>query len=159
MEKKDLKYKIDNYEFHSRASAIIYNADKTKVLLFKVDDGRDFYLLPGGRIQINEDSLSAIKREIKEEIGYDLDYKISSVNENFLVKNKKNIMQYEFLYKAVYKGKIEKLDFECLDRAGQSFHWIELNELDNIKILPENIKKVIKKVDYNQIHNILKGAI
>ena len=52
----DLEVKVDNNSFHVRASAIIYNKDKTKVLLFKVNDGRDFYLLPGGRIKFNEDS-------------------------------------------------------------------------------------------------------
>ena len=59
----DLKFKIDNNNFHSRASAIIYNNDKTKVLLFKVEDGRDFYLLPGGRIEFNEDSLTLLKEK------------------------------------------------------------------------------------------------
>ncbi len=49
----DLEVKVDNNSFHARASAIIYNKDKTKVLLFKVNDGRDFYLLSGGRIKFN----------------------------------------------------------------------------------------------------------
>ena len=97
----DLKYRINNNSFHSRSSAIIYNKDKTKVLLFKVDDGRDFYLLPGGRIEFNEDSLSAIKREIKEEIGYDLEYKLCGIEENFLKRAEENIMQYQLCYKAI----------------------------------------------------------
>lgn len=88
----DLKFKLDNNSFHARASAIIYNKDKTKVLLFKVEDGRDFYLLPGGRIEFNEDSLTAIKREIKEEIGYELEYKLCNVEESFLKRNNENIM-------------------------------------------------------------------
>ena len=49
----DLEVKVDNNSFHARTSAIIYNKDKTKVLLFKVNDGRDFYLLSGGRIKFN----------------------------------------------------------------------------------------------------------
>ena len=69
----DLTYKIDNHSFHARVSAIIYNQDKSKVLLSKVD-GRDYYLLPGGKLRFHEDSLTAIKREIREEIGYDLEY-------------------------------------------------------------------------------------
>ena len=47
----DLKMEINNNSFHARASAIIYNKDKTKILLFKIEDGRDFYLLPGGKIK------------------------------------------------------------------------------------------------------------
>ena len=43
---------------------IIYNKDKTKILVFKIEDGRDYYMLPGGRIEFNESSIDSIKREI-----------------------------------------------------------------------------------------------
>ena len=52
----NLDFEKDNYRFNARASVIIFNTDKTKILLFKVEDGRDYYLLPGGRIEIFEDS-------------------------------------------------------------------------------------------------------
>lgn len=38
-----------NYRFNARASALIYNKDQNKILLFNVE-GRNFYFLPGGRI-------------------------------------------------------------------------------------------------------------
>lgn len=63
----------DDYRFNARASAIILNEKKDKILLFKVEDGRDYFLLPGGRIELYEDSLTAIKREVMEELGYDID--------------------------------------------------------------------------------------
>lgn len=69
----DLNFEIDNIKFNARASAIIYNKDRTKVLLFKIID-RDYFMIPGGRIEIYEDSLNAIKREIKEETGFDLEF-------------------------------------------------------------------------------------
>ena len=46
----------EKYRFNARSSAIIYNTDKTKVLLFNVGDDRDFYMLPGGRIMHFENS-------------------------------------------------------------------------------------------------------
>lgn len=64
----------DDYRFNARASAIILNEKKDKILLFKVEDGRDYFLLPGGRIELYEDSLTAIKREVMEELGYDIDF-------------------------------------------------------------------------------------
>ena len=39
-----------NIRFNAIVSAIIYNKDKTKVLLFKIID-RDYFMLPGGRIK------------------------------------------------------------------------------------------------------------
>ena len=58
----------DDYRFNARSSAIILNEKKDKILLFKVEDGRDYFLLPGGRIELYEDSLTAIKRETLEKI-------------------------------------------------------------------------------------------
>lgn len=40
----------DKYRFNARSCAIIYNKNKIKVLLFKADETRDFYMLPGGTI-------------------------------------------------------------------------------------------------------------
>lgn len=88
----DLDFKNDKFRFNARVSAIIYNKDKTKVLLFKVNDGRNFYMLPGGRIRFNEDSKSAIEREILEEIGYKLSFNLCSIEENFLEKETGVIM-------------------------------------------------------------------
>ena len=65
----NLDFRNNNYRFNARASVIIFNADKTKILLFRVEDGRDYYMLPGGRIEIFEDSKSAIAREVREELG------------------------------------------------------------------------------------------
>lgn len=74
----------EKHRFNARSSAIIYNTDKTKVLLFNVGDNRDFYMLPGGRIMHFENSKDAIKREIKEELGWLLEYDFCCIQENFL---------------------------------------------------------------------------
>ena len=134
----NLDFEKDNYRFNARASVIIFNTDKTKILLFKVEDGRDYYLLPGGRIEIFEDSKSAIKREVKEELGYELDFDLCSIQENFVIKNNQKIMQYCFCYKAIYDGAIEKDIFKCKDNDGQQFYWVNINELSKYKIYPES---------------------
>lgn len=36
----NIDFEKNNYRFNARVSAIIYNFDKTKVPLFKVEDGR-----------------------------------------------------------------------------------------------------------------------
>lgn len=42
----NLDFVKDDYRFNARASAIIYNSDKTMLLVFKIDDNRDYFLLP-----------------------------------------------------------------------------------------------------------------
>ena len=61
----DIKYKNEKFNFAYRVSAIIYNEDETKMLLFYGDD-MDFYMLPGGKVKEQENSVNAIKREIPD---------------------------------------------------------------------------------------------
>ena len=139
----NLDFEIDNIRFNARVSAIIYNKDKTKVLLFKIID-RDYFMLPGGRIEIYEDSLTAIKREIKEETGFNLEFELFSIQENFLQKDDKKIMQYCFCYKSIYNQDITQESFICNDNKGQIFYWVNINDLQNYKLLPNSAYELIK---------------
>ena len=143
----NINFETNDFVFNARVSAIIYNSDKTKVLLFKVEDGRDYYMLPGGRIELFEDSETAIKREIYEELGYKLDFNLCSIQENFVIKDNKKIMQYCFCYKAIYEAEIKENILKCKDNDSQRFYWIDINELVNYKIYPESTYELINNDD------------
>lgn len=134
----------DDYRFNARVSAIILNEKKDKILLFKVEDGRDYFLLPGGRIKLYEDSLTAIKREVMEKLGYDIDFTLCSIQENFVIKEDIKIMQYSFCYKGIYKGIINTDRFVCKDNDNQYFYWIDIEQLNSYKVYPESTIKLIK---------------
>ena len=134
----------DDYRFNARASAIILNEKKDKILLFKVEDGRDYFLLPGGRIVLYEDSLTAIKREVMEELGYDIDFTLCSIQENFVIKEDIKIMQYSFCYKGIYKGIINTDRLVCKDNNNQYFYWVDIEQLNSYKVYPESTIKLIK---------------
>lgn len=142
----DFKFN-DKERFLARASAIIYNKDKTKVLLFSINDGRDYYLLPGGRIEFFESSHDAIKREIYEETGFNLNFKLKCIQEIFLEITEK-IMQYSFCYEAIYYGDVFD-DFVCKDNKSQVFKWFNINELNEINIVPNNTKELINDINSN----------
>ena len=151
----NLDFTKENYRFNARVSAIIYNKDKTKVLLFKINDGRDFYMLPGGRIELNEDSKTAISREINEELNYNLEYELCSIQENFVSKNNINIMLYCFCYKAIYNYEIERISFNCLDNENQMFYWTDIKDIDKLNILPISNKNLIKE-QFDEIQHIIE---
>jgi len=71
--------KEEGMRFGARAGAIIYNEDKTKVLLENQDNER--YMFPGGRIDVHEDSETAIVRELKEELNLETDLKLKYIVE------------------------------------------------------------------------------
>ena len=140
----NIDFEKNNYRFNARASAIILNEKKDKILLFKVEDGRDYFLLPGGRIELYEDSLTAIKREVMEELGYDIDFILCSIQENFVIKENVKIIQYRFCYKGIYKGSINTDRFVCKDNNNQYFYWVDIEQLNNYKVYPESTIKLIK---------------
>lgn len=101
-------------------------------------------MLPGGRIEFFEDSKSTIKREIKEETGFDLKYELCSILENFVEEDNKKIMQYCFCYKSIYNEDIIKEEFVCKDNKNQIFYWININDLKNCKLLHNSMYELIK---------------
>lgn len=100
-------------------------------------------MLPGGRIQYFEDSKTAIIREMQEELGWNLNYDFCAIQENFLETKSQKITQYSLCYKAIYNEEIAKETFSCLDNDYQHFYWIDIDKLDNLKILPKSNKNLI----------------
>ncbi|UKI26455.1 MAG: hypothetical protein L6V91_06610 [Bacilli bacterium] len=49
-----------------------------------------------------EDSLTAIKREVMEKLGYDIDFTLCSIQENFVIRRSIKIMQYTFFVIKVF---------------------------------------------------------
>ena len=150
---KDIRYKENNYQFHYRTSAIIYNKDKTKILLFK-SSNRDFYMLPGGKVNELESSEDALKREVKEETVLEIsiiDFKCFS--ECVVTDKEMTYQQVEAIYEASYNDEINNDEFNGLEGNWILFKWFNINDLDNVLIEPKEIKDILK----NNKNHIVDG--
>lgn len=150
---KDIRYKENNYQFHYRTSAIIYNKDKTKILLFK-SSNRDFYMLPGGKVNELESSEDALKREVQEETGLKIniiDFKCFS--ECVVTDKEMTYQQVEAIYEASYNDEINNDEFNGLEGNWILFKWFNINNWDNILIEPKGIKDILK----NNKNHIVDG--
>lgn len=150
---KDIRYKENNYQFHYRTSAIIYNKNKTKILLFK-SSNRDFYMLPGGKVNELESSEDALKREVKEETGLEIsiiDFKCFS--ECVVTDKETTYQQVEAIYEASYNDEINNAEFNGLEGNWILFKWFNVNDLDNVLIEPKEIKDILK----NNKNHIVDG--
>lgn len=148
MEKiEDIKYSEDNFFFIYRVSALIFNKDKTKILLFYGDD-MDYYMLPGGKVHQLEKSKDAIKREIFEELGFkDLEFNLVGISEEIVKDEENDIQQLTLTYKAIYKDEIYEETFKSIESDWINFKWVDIKELNNYKIHPSNVKNLIKNSD------------
>lgn len=137
--------KEEGTRFGARVGAIIYNQDKTKVLLENQDNGR--YMFPGGRIDVHEDSNTAIVRELKEELNLETKPKLKYIVEMFLDSPKTKYHEIGLYYLLTISEDKVANNFHSLDGDG-IFEWVSISELEDYKILAKPIKE---KVVNNQI--------
>ena len=131
----NINMNVDDYNFYLRVCAMIFNKDKTKILINGMKD-RDFYILPGGRVKFGEESSYAIDREIQEEIGWKLEYNFKFFAENFVDTEDRKAHQICICYEAVYDGKNED---KINENEGDfnTYYWIDVSNLCNYNIKPK----------------------
>ena len=154
---KDIKYKNNDFQFTARASALIFNNEEDKILLFNVE-GRNFYILVGGKIQELEESKDAIKREIKEELGWEnFDCSFLGISEEFVNDKGCNNHQLNLIYKIIYKDKIIEKEFKGLDGDWSNFKWINISDIHKYDIYPKDIKQIINEP--NKVYHFTENLI
>lgn len=151
---EDIKCDGNNFHFIYRAGALIFNKDKSKVLLY-YGNGANFYMLPGGKVKGLETSKEAIKRELNEELGYDnLEFEMVGINEEIVRTNEFNAHQLTLIYKCIFDKEIKDKKFKGIDSDYNNFEWIDITELNNIKTYPKDISQMIK--NDNMINHIVE---
>lgn len=152
----NITIKDENSRFGVRVCAIIYNKNMTKVYMQK-QDNHDFYMFPGGRLEIGEDTLSAIKRELKEELDINSDVKLKYIAESFIKFPKLEYHEIGFYFTLKVDEKLLEDNCRSKDKNdGESiFKWISIDELDNYNIIPKCMKeKIIEKNTNTDIEHI-----
>ncbi|MBQ9013532.1 MAG: NUDIX hydrolase [Bacilli bacterium] len=148
----DIKFEKDDYKFNVRSSCIMKDKKHEKVLLTYMRAIKDHnaFLLPGGRLEILENSEEAILREIKEEVGLNLDYKLVSIEENIVKDTKFHMIEF------VFYTEIDNFEMLTnLDDGWDKFEIAEIKDIDNYDIRPKSVKNLIKENSYNDIyHNV-----
>ena len=148
----DIKFEKDDYKFNVRSSCIMKDKKHEKVLLSYMRAIKDHnaFLLPGGRLEILENSEEGILREIKEEVGLNLDYKLVSIEENIVKGTKFHMIEF------VFYTEIDNFEMLTnLDDGWDKFEIAEIKDIDNYDIRPKSVKNLIKENSYNDIyHNV-----
>ena len=96
--------------FGARVGAIIYNEDKTKILIENQHNKR--YMFPGGRIDVHEDSKISIERELIEELNLKADLNLKYIVEMFIKSPKTKYHEIGFYFVTKIKEKEIKNNFK-----------------------------------------------
>lgn len=148
----DIKFEINGYNFNVRSSCIIKDKNHKKVLLTNMRAIKDYeaFLLPGGRLNLLESSEEAIAREISEELGITLNYKLISIEENIVKETKFHMLEF------VFYAEIESFDMiKSFDDGWDKFKLVDIAGIDEVDIRPKTVKELIKQENYDNIsHHI-----
>ena len=130
----NVHFEKDNYVFNYRVAAVIRRGDK---ILVQEHKEVSYYSLLGGRCEMGEDSVSAVKREIKEETGLDISVdKTLAVIENFFVNSYNNKTYHEMFiaFDASFDDK-SIYDLEEVNNAEEGLK-------DKVKLITPGLNKI-----------------
>lgn len=156
----DITIDVDDYKLNVRAAGVMIHNGK---ILVHRNVNSDHYALIGGRVEIGESSANTIKREIKEELGKDIEITgyISTI-ENFFEMKGSKYHEIMFVHKAEFVDdddkKIENTLKNIEGKDYLQYEWLELNKIDEYPLLPSAIKSVLKENQFpvHKINNDLK---
>ena len=156
----DLTIDVENYKLNVRAAGIIIH--NGKVLVHR-NIKYDHYALIGGRVEIGEDSATTVKREIKEELGKEIEITgyIATI-ENFFEMKGSKYHEIMFIHKAEFTDEDDK-NIECTMKNIEGtdylqYEWLDLKKMDEYSLLPIAVKDILKenKFPVHKINNDLK---
>lgn len=155
---ENVNFEKDNIVFNYRVGAVIKNKDK---ILVEQNSKVDYYILPGGRCEIGEDSVNATIREFKEETGFDINLKRKiGMIENFFKStyNGKNyheifiVHEMECTDKNLYNLEIvETIEDDKKDYI--TYSWKTISELKKVKFQPTIVLDIINEETFQHIIN------
>ena len=156
----DITVDIGDYKLNVRAAGILVH--NGKILLHK-NTNFNHHALIGGRVEIGENSENTIKREIKEELGKDIEITgyVGTI-ENFFEMKGAKYHEIMFVHKAEFVDdddkKIENTLKNIEGKDYLQYEWLELNKIDEYPLLPSAIKSVLKENQFpvHKINNDLK---
>ena len=157
-----ISFDVDGFRFNYRVSGIFVDSKNEKFLTNTVR-GLDFIVLPGGRVELGEDSADALKREMMEELGKEIEIvSLKVLSESFFEFEGRNYHEIQFIYVAKFKdNELEKYDdvFNGLEEK-DVYKWYRIDEFDNLPYRPSHLKQVIKEAMLGNntfVHDIHKG--
>lgn len=156
-----ITFEKENKRFTYRIGGIAISNGK---LLLHRSEEDNFWALPGGRCEFLENSKDALLREMKEEIGVEINIirPLYFVENFFDYKNQKHheisilyLIEFPINSDLVYEndifyGKEQRIGFKDNIMHGKEvkliFKWFNINDLETIELYPSFLQKSIKEI-------------
>lgn len=151
----DITIDVEDYKLNVRAAGVIIHNNK---ILVHRNINSNHYALVGGRIEIGENSADTIKREIKEELGKEIEITgyVSTI-ENFFEMDGSKYHEIMFVHKIEFVEEEDKrIEYTLNNIEGKDYlryEWLDVNKLDEYPLWPKVIREVLKENKF-PVHKI-----
>lgn len=123
--------------------AIIMNRNKMLIVKRTNEPAKGLWSVPGGVVELGEQLHEALKREVKEETGLEVDIERLVAAVDNIVFDEEGRIQYHYVL----------LDYLCRPRGGalkaaddvHDIQWVSLEALQSLPITP-SLNRVIAKI-------------
>ena len=159
---EDIEFKNDKQKFKYRVNGIIIKDNK--ILTIKMKNNIS-YCLPGGHVELGEDSKTAILREMLEEIDTPVSIsKEIAIAENFYI-DKKDFQTHEISFYYIVTpenfdkislGKYKKEENDKGKIKIHNFEWLDISALKKYDFRPNFLKDKLINENYEFEHIIIK---
>ena len=133
--------------------------DKTRLLTVHMrnSEGKEYYTLPGGKQEPNELMLDALKREVKEETGYDIEPKsLLFIREGFNEENESHRIEFMFICETIGEADERSLEYD-VNQVGTK--WISIDNITHEELYPAEMRNIIKRHFLGKPNEIYLGEM
>jgi 8-oxo-dGTP pyrophosphatase MutT (NUDIX family) len=153
----DAVFKTDQAVFNFRVAGILIENDH---LLLHKDVNDEHWSLPGGRVQLMEESRESLKREYSEELGVTISVdKMLFTAENFFTYRGANFHEIGFYYLVTTgngSGLFNENSFYGKEGERLIYRWVPIVDLEKEEIRPQFIRNELKKIPLTSQHFVVK---
>ena len=126
----------------NRATAIIFRNGKL-LLIHRQKPGRDFYVLPGGGVNLEESFEEACIREVKEETGLDV-ISLHLVSRYITLQKEENYYLTQVTPGEPVLGGAEAKRQSSED--SYTFQWVGAAQLESLNLLPKAARRICMEI-------------
>jgi ADP-ribose pyrophosphatase YjhB (NUDIX family) len=159
-----IAFERDTRAFGHRVAGVV--VDEGYVLLQKADID-EFWIVPGGRVELREPAAESLKREMLEEMGVEVDVaRLLWVVENFFEFAGRSFHELGFYFlmslppgsplydkSRTFMGYEEYFnEYTSENRLGLTFQWFPVGDLHSIPLYPSFLRDALKSLPENIVH-------
>ncbi|TMU86951.1 NUDIX hydrolase [Bacillus sp. BHET2] len=139
----DIVFKNDNEVFNYRVAAVW--VENEHILLHRQANDH-YWALPGGRVVLGEASKESLMREMREELGVDVQIEqLLMLNENFFPYKEWKYHEIGLYYKVTTEEKtfFQQGEFYGIEGDRLLYKWFSLKELTDVELYPKEVKALL----------------